>query len=68
MWYAFKCSDERTFDLMVCDNEDLPIIQELGCYSFAIGPMDNPEELMAILEDTRPYGFNIMGRGEHTGG
>lgn len=68
MWYAFKFLDERTFDLIVCDHEDIPIIREMGCYSVVMGPMGSPEEIMQILEDGRPFGYNVCGRGEHTGG
>ena len=64
-WFALKVLGQRTFDLKVLTGAEA--IEAVGgpMYSYLVGPLNNPEELMMVLEDPRPYGFNICGRGEH---
>jgi len=66
-WYALKCLGQRTFDLCVLSGEEAVKMVRGPAYSYLIGPLNSPEELMQVLEDGRPYGFNVRGRGEHTG-
>jgi len=66
-WYAFKILGQRTFDLRVTSGEDAARLVGGPMYSYLIGPLNSPEEIMQVLEDARPFGYNICGRGEHTG-